>query len=114
MTGFPGAAPEVKIWDFAANIPLAADKRPKGSNRLIQAFKCWGNELSVTGRGTDTAGSTITGPTLIPISLGIPSEISYSFLRIYMVSLLRTLLRTATGRPPKLVSHPSVWNAGVD
>jgi proteasome lid subunit RPN8/RPN11 len=31
-----------------------------------------------------------------------------------MVSLLRTLLRTATGRPPKLVSHPSVWNQGVD
>jgi hypothetical protein len=47
LTGFPGAAPEVKIWDLAANIPLAADKRPKGSNRVIQAFKCWGDELSV-------------------------------------------------------------------
>lgn len=47
LTGFPGMAPEVKIWDLAANTPLPENERPKGSNRVIQAFKCWGNELSV-------------------------------------------------------------------
>jgi hypothetical protein len=30
-----------------------------------------------------------------------------------MVSLLRTLLRTATGRPPKLICRSSIWNHGV-
>lgn len=43
LTGFPGAAPEVKIWDVAANTLLAADKRPKGSHRVNEAFKTWGN-----------------------------------------------------------------------
>lgn len=31
-----------------------------------------------------------------------------------MVSLLRMLLSTATGRPPRLVAHRSVWNQGVE
>jgi hypothetical protein len=31
-----------------------------------------------------------------------------------MASLLRTLLRTATGRPPKLVCNPSLWHQGAE
>jgi len=31
-----------------------------------------------------------------------------------MVSSIRTLLRTAIGRPPKLICRRSVWNQGVD
>lgn len=44
LTGFPGTAPEVKIWDPKANALLAADRYPKGSNRVTEAFKRWGNE----------------------------------------------------------------------
>ena len=43
LTGFPGKPPEVHIWDFEANAVLAESKRPKGSNRVTQAFKSWGN-----------------------------------------------------------------------
>lgn len=42
FTGFPGAAPEVKIWDLTANAPLPSDKRPKGSDRVTKAFQVWG------------------------------------------------------------------------
>jgi len=41
LTGYPGIAPEVKIWDPATDAPLAADKRPKGSNRVAKAFQAW-------------------------------------------------------------------------
>lgn len=44
LTGFRGIAPEVKIWDCTKNAPLATDKRPKGSNRVTEAFKAWGND----------------------------------------------------------------------
>lgn len=44
LTGFPGIAPAVTIWDCAAGTPLAADNRPKGSSRVTEAFKCWGNQ----------------------------------------------------------------------
>jgi hypothetical protein len=42
LTGFPGAAPEVRIWDPSTNNLLAPDKRPKGSTRVAEAFKAWG------------------------------------------------------------------------
>ena len=42
LTGFPGAAPEVRIWDPSTNNLLALDKRPKGSTRVAEAFKAWG------------------------------------------------------------------------
>lgn len=42
LTGFPGAAPEVRIWDPSTNTLLAIDKRPKGSARVGEAFKAWG------------------------------------------------------------------------
>lgn len=44
LTGFPGALPEVKIWDVEANALLAKDKRPKGSGRILKAFQSWGSE----------------------------------------------------------------------
>lgn len=43
LTGFPGTAPEVKIWDLATDALLSTDKRPKGSHRVNEAFKPWGN-----------------------------------------------------------------------
>lgn len=42
LTGFPGTAPEVKIWDCKANDVLPQDKRPKGSERVTKAFQVWG------------------------------------------------------------------------
>jgi hypothetical protein len=41
LTGFPGTAPEAQIWDLAANGHLAANLRPKGSQRVTEAFKDW-------------------------------------------------------------------------
>lgn len=41
LTGFPGAAPEVRIWDTATSAMLEVGKRPKGSTRLSAAFKSW-------------------------------------------------------------------------
>ena len=41
LSGFPGAAPDVKIWDLATLAVLAADKRPKGSERVTKAFQVW-------------------------------------------------------------------------
>lgn len=42
FTGYPGTAPEVKIWDSTASVPLPLDKRPKGSDRVTKAFQVWG------------------------------------------------------------------------
>lgn len=44
LTGFRAVAPEARIWDLAADRLLPADRRPKGSPRVVEAFKCWGNE----------------------------------------------------------------------
>jgi hypothetical protein len=44
LTGFPGANPEVRIWDPAKNDLLQSSLRPKGSNRVTEAFKKWGDE----------------------------------------------------------------------
>lgn len=44
LTGFPGTAPEVRIWDCDANVALAQDRRPKGSGRVVEAFKTWGSD----------------------------------------------------------------------
>lgn len=41
LSGFPGTAPEVTIWDPATNALVAADKRPKGSERVNKAFQVW-------------------------------------------------------------------------
>jgi hypothetical protein len=42
LTGFPGAAPEVMLWDVAATTLLAPNKHPKGTQRVTEAFKAWG------------------------------------------------------------------------
>ena len=42
LTGFPGTAPQVLIWDTTTNGILAPAKRPKGSTRVTEAFKDWG------------------------------------------------------------------------
>jgi len=44
LTGFPGTAPEVRIWDYSAAEPLAQARRPRGSPRVIEAFKTWGHD----------------------------------------------------------------------
>lgn len=41
LAGFPGAAPAVQIWDVGAGTTLALEKRPKGSARVVAAFKDW-------------------------------------------------------------------------
>ena len=44
LNGFRGTAPAVWIWDSATNGMLATDRRPKGSPRLQEAFKDWGEK----------------------------------------------------------------------
>jgi hypothetical protein len=41
LSGFPGTAPAVQIWDCATNDLLAENRRPKGSDRVVAAFKNW-------------------------------------------------------------------------
>jgi hypothetical protein len=41
LTGFPSAAPEVRIWDLATQAPLAVQLRPRGSARVTESFKDW-------------------------------------------------------------------------
>ena len=43
LDGYPGLAPSVFIWDVAANMLLEPKHRPKGSNRVQEAFKTWGS-----------------------------------------------------------------------
>ena len=38
LTGFPGTAPIVIIWDFAGDKMLPADRRPRGCARVVEAF----------------------------------------------------------------------------
>jgi hypothetical protein len=44
LSGFPGQAPEVQIWDIEADIPLNKDNRPKGGPRLVKSFQKWGDD----------------------------------------------------------------------
>jgi hypothetical protein len=44
LSGFPGTAPQVTIWDFESNAALDPNKRPTGSSRVVEAFKRWGND----------------------------------------------------------------------
>ena len=44
VSGFPGTAPQVTIWDLESNAALEPTKRPKGSARVVEAFKRWGND----------------------------------------------------------------------
>jgi len=62
LTGFPGAAPEVRIWDCSAAGPLPQARRPQGSPRVIEAFKTWGHvanyqkfRVNVFGKERDPA-----------------------------------------------------------
>jgi hypothetical protein len=41
LMGFPGTAPAVLIWDVDAGAHLPANRRPKGSSRVVEAFKDW-------------------------------------------------------------------------
>src|ERR1700684_3911022 len=41
LSGFPGTAPSVHIWNCETDTLLAADRRPQGSARLVEAFKAW-------------------------------------------------------------------------
>jgi len=52
LTGFPGTAPEVRIWDYSAAEPLAQARRPRGSPRVIEAFKTWGHDTVYRPGGT--------------------------------------------------------------
>jgi hypothetical protein len=47
LKGFPGIAPDVRIWDFQKNAPLGTDLRPKGSSLITEAFKAWNADSTV-------------------------------------------------------------------
>jgi hypothetical protein len=44
LTNYPAIPPKVRIWDHAANAPLANQARPKGGPRVEGAFKHWGDD----------------------------------------------------------------------
>ncbi len=39
--GYPGQAPQVRIWDLVAGQSLAVERRPKGNRRVLVAFQKW-------------------------------------------------------------------------
>lgn len=41
LSGFPGQAPHVRIWDTRADAPLAQHLRPRGGPRVSTAFQLW-------------------------------------------------------------------------
>ena len=43
LTGYPGIAPEVHIWDLKKDQILPPELRPKGSPRVVTAFQEWGD-----------------------------------------------------------------------
>lgn len=47
LTGYPGTAPEVKIWDPNTSDVLPHGLRPRGSNRVNEAFKDGWNNGSI-------------------------------------------------------------------
>jgi hypothetical protein len=47
LSGFPGSAPEVKMWDINNNCLLPAGERPAWSPRVVEAFKMWGDHNTV-------------------------------------------------------------------
>jgi hypothetical protein len=57
LTGFPGAAPGVVIWDSSANALLPANRRPKGSPRVVEGFKSWGPPDTVYRPWERTSGA---------------------------------------------------------
>jgi len=44
LSNYPSQAPMVRIWDFDADAPLAANKRPKGGVRVERSFQQWGSD----------------------------------------------------------------------
>lgn len=47
LSGFKATAPEVMLWDLETNSFLPEGKRPKGSRRVMEAFKIWGEHKTV-------------------------------------------------------------------
>lgn len=44
LSNFPAVAPRARIWDFAADTPLAVPQRPQGNRRVQVAFQNWGDD----------------------------------------------------------------------
>jgi len=63
LSDYPAQAPMVRIWDHAANGPLAIDLRPKGGERVARTFQAWGSDTvyrpwdRMTGPHNNNAGT---------------------------------------------------------
>lgn len=44
LSNYSAQAPMVRIWDLNQNTPLSVELRPKGGNRVQEAFKKWGED----------------------------------------------------------------------
>jgi hypothetical protein len=44
LSNYPSQAPMVRIWDFGKDAPLDVPQRPKGNQRIVNAFQCWGSD----------------------------------------------------------------------
>ena len=62
LSNYPAQAPMVRIWDHAANTPLANNCRPKGGQRVITTFQNW-SEDTVYRPWDRKTGPHISNPT---------------------------------------------------
>ena len=44
VSGYPGKAPHVRIWDTGADQPLPVHRRPKGNRRVEVTFQNWNDD----------------------------------------------------------------------
>ncbi len=44
LSGYPGQAPHVRIWDKTADAPLAPPLRPRGCLRVTTTFQVWSGD----------------------------------------------------------------------
>lgn len=44
LSGYPGQAPHVRIWDKNSNSPLAQALRPRGCQRTATTFQVWSGD----------------------------------------------------------------------
>jgi len=63
LSNYPSQAPMVRIWDFEKDASLDPAQRPKGNQRIINAFQRWGSDTvyrpweRLTGPHNSNAGS---------------------------------------------------------
>lgn len=96
-SGFPGQAPEVRIWDLQQSAVLAPSRRPSGSPRVAEAFKHWGDD-TVYRPWDRRAGAHGNWPQLYPQLVWHPNR-GLAFILEDLHGLLTSNGLAIAGRP---------------